>query len=109
MAVKSGFLKKQSGGKIRTWNERWFVLKGDQLHYSKEEDGKPIVSGSNVVICILATLPYIIFTESKPHSLTPFEIACFSQLTHLLTFRSEEHLTEVHSLLAPPFQQISML
>ena len=41
--LKSGYLKKQ-GGKMRGWNERWFVLKGDHLHYHKDENGKSSVS-----------------------------------------------------------------
>ncbi|XP_076826160.1 uncharacterized protein LOC143473090 isoform X2 [Clavelina lepadiformis] len=51
--LKSGYLRKQ-GGMIKTWNERWFVLKGDQLHYYKEKEGKLIASiflpGNHVVM-----------------------------------------------------------
>ncbi|XP_069711482.1 rho GTPase-activating protein 24 isoform X2 [Phaenicophaeus curvirostris] len=36
-AIKCGWLRKQ-GGFVKTWHTRWFVLKGDQLHYFKDED-----------------------------------------------------------------------
>nr|XP_038947750.1 rho GTPase-activating protein 24 isoform X1 [Rattus norvegicus] len=36
-ATKCGWLRKQ-GGFVKTWHTRWFVLKGDQLHYFKDED-----------------------------------------------------------------------
>ena len=43
-AVKCGWLRKQ-GGFVKTWHTRWFVLKGDQLYYFKDEDEtKPLVS-----------------------------------------------------------------
>ncbi|XP_066243285.1 rho GTPase-activating protein 24 isoform X1 [Saccopteryx leptura] len=35
--TKCGWLRKQ-GGFVKTWHTRWFVLKGDQLHYFKDED-----------------------------------------------------------------------
>uniref|UniRef100_A0A4W3HXW8 Rho GTPase-activating protein 24 n=1 Tax=Callorhinchus milii TaxID=7868 RepID=A0A4W3HXW8_CALMI len=35
--IKCGWLRKQ-GGFVKTWHTRWFVLKGDQLHYYKDED-----------------------------------------------------------------------
>ncbi|XP_012626365.1 rho GTPase-activating protein 24 isoform X1 [Microcebus murinus] len=36
-AIKCGWLRKQ-GGFVKTWHTRWFVLKGDQLCYFKDED-----------------------------------------------------------------------
>lgn len=43
-ALKCGWLRKQ-GGFVKTWHTRWFVLKGDQLYYFKDEDEtKPLVS-----------------------------------------------------------------
>ncbi|XP_035582169.1 rho GTPase-activating protein 24 isoform X1 [Zalophus californianus] len=36
-AMKCGWLRKQ-GGFVKTWHTRWFVLKGDQLYYYKDED-----------------------------------------------------------------------
>ncbi|XP_034860486.1 rho GTPase-activating protein 24 isoform X1 [Mirounga leonina] len=36
-AMKCGWLRKQ-GGFVKTWHTRWFVLKGDQLYYFKDED-----------------------------------------------------------------------
>ncbi|KAI4585505.1 hypothetical protein MJG53_005739 [Ovis ammon polii x Ovis aries] len=43
-AVKCGWLRKQ-GGFVKTWHTRWFVLKGDQLYYFKDEDEtKPLVA-----------------------------------------------------------------
>lgn len=43
-AIKRGWLRKQ-GGFVKTWHTRWFVLKGDQLYYFKDEDEtKPLVS-----------------------------------------------------------------
>ncbi|XP_038625196.1 rho GTPase-activating protein 24 isoform X1 [Tachyglossus aculeatus] len=36
-AAKCGWLRKQ-GGFVKTWHTRWFVLKGDQLYYFKDED-----------------------------------------------------------------------
>lgn len=43
-AMKCGWLRKQ-GGFVKTWHTRWFVLKGDQLYYFKDEDEtKPLVS-----------------------------------------------------------------
>lgn len=43
--MKCGWLRKQ-GGFVKTWHTRWFVLKGDQLYYFKDEDEtKPLVSG----------------------------------------------------------------
>uniref|UniRef100_A0A8C9SCJ0 Rho GTPase-activating protein 24 n=1 Tax=Scleropages formosus TaxID=113540 RepID=A0A8C9SCJ0_SCLFO len=35
--VRCGWLRKQ-GGFVKTWHTRWFVLKGDQLYYYKDED-----------------------------------------------------------------------
>lgn len=35
--IKCGWLRKQ-GGFVKTWHTRWFVLKGDQLYYFKDED-----------------------------------------------------------------------
>lgn len=44
VAIKCGWLRKQ-GGFVKTWHTRWFVLKGDQLYYFKDEDEtKPLVS-----------------------------------------------------------------
>ncbi|XP_058693924.1 rho GTPase-activating protein 24 isoform X1 [Poecile atricapillus] len=37
VAIKCGWLRKQ-GGFVKTWHTRWFVLKGDQLCYFKDED-----------------------------------------------------------------------
>ncbi|XP_023580473.1 rho GTPase-activating protein 24-like isoform X3 [Trichechus manatus latirostris] len=40
--MKCGWLRKQ-GGFVKTWHTRWFVLKGDQLYYFKdEEETKPL-------------------------------------------------------------------
>ncbi|XP_027240598.1 rho GTPase-activating protein 24 isoform X3 [Cricetulus griseus] len=42
-ATKCGWLRKQ-GGFVKTWHTRWFVLKGDQLYYFKDEDEtKPLL------------------------------------------------------------------
>uniref|UniRef100_A0AAY4C4P5 Rho GTPase-activating protein 24 n=1 Tax=Denticeps clupeoides TaxID=299321 RepID=A0AAY4C4P5_9TELE len=35
--VRCGWLRKQ-GGFVKTWHTRWFVLRGDQLYYYKDED-----------------------------------------------------------------------
>ncbi|XP_061657109.1 rho GTPase-activating protein 24 isoform X2 [Syngnathoides biaculeatus] len=35
--IKCGWLRKQ-GGFVKTWHNRWFVLRGDQLFYYKDED-----------------------------------------------------------------------
>ncbi|KAG1943620.1 rho GTPase-activating protein [Pimephales promelas] len=35
--LRCGWLRKQ-GGFVKTWHTRWFVLRGDQLHYYKDED-----------------------------------------------------------------------
>ncbi|KAL7982122.1 hypothetical protein Chor_001179 [Crotalus horridus] len=41
-AIKCGWLRKQ-GGFVKTWHTRWFVLKGEQLYYFKDEDeAKPL-------------------------------------------------------------------
>lgn len=41
--IRCGWLRKQ-GGFVKTWHSRWFVLRGDQLHYYKdEEETKPLV------------------------------------------------------------------
>ncbi|XP_078258100.1 rho GTPase-activating protein 24 isoform X2 [Rhinoraja longicauda] len=50
--IKCGWLRKQ-GGFVKTWHTRWFVLKGDQLHYYKDEDenrplGTIFLPGNNV-------------------------------------------------------------
>ncbi|XP_054845810.1 rho GTPase-activating protein 24 isoform X1 [Eublepharis macularius] len=37
VARKCGWLRKQ-GGFVKTWHTRWFVLKGEQLYYFKDED-----------------------------------------------------------------------
>ncbi|XP_055967366.1 rho GTPase-activating protein 24 isoform X1 [Sorex fumeus] len=52
-AVKCGWLRKQ-GGFVKTWHTRWFVLKGDQLYYFKDEDetkplGTIFLPGNKVV------------------------------------------------------------
>ncbi|XP_053111918.1 rho GTPase-activating protein 24 isoform X1 [Hemicordylus capensis] len=42
VAIKCGWLRKQ-GGFVKTWHTRWFVLKGEQLCYFKdEEETKPL-------------------------------------------------------------------
>ncbi|KAM7368867.1 hypothetical protein PAMP_013172 [Pampus punctatissimus] len=35
--IRCGWLRKQ-GGFVKTWHNRWFVLRGDQLHYYKDEE-----------------------------------------------------------------------
>lgn len=35
--IRCGWLKKQ-GGFVKTWHSRWFVLRGEQLHYYKDEE-----------------------------------------------------------------------
>lgn len=41
--IRCGWLRKQ-GGFVKTWHSRWFVLRGDQLYYYKdEEETKPLV------------------------------------------------------------------
>lgn len=35
--VRCGWLRKQ-GGFVKTWHSRWFVLRGDQLQYYKDEE-----------------------------------------------------------------------
>uniref|UniRef100_A0A8C9A606 Rho GTPase-activating protein 24 n=1 Tax=Prolemur simus TaxID=1328070 RepID=A0A8C9A606_PROSS len=52
-AVRCGWLRKQ-GGFVKTWHTRWFVLKGDQLYYFKDEDetkplGTIFLPGNKVV------------------------------------------------------------
>ncbi|XP_077332529.1 rho GTPase-activating protein 24 isoform X1 [Lithobates pipiens] len=52
-AIKCGWLRKQ-GGFVKTWHTRWFVLKGDQLYYFKDEDemkplGTIFLPGNRVV------------------------------------------------------------
>ncbi|KAG8134355.1 hypothetical protein E2320_007467, partial [Naja naja] len=37
VAIKCGWLRKQ-GGFVKTWHTRWFVLRGEQLYYFKDED-----------------------------------------------------------------------
>ncbi|XP_040182504.1 rho GTPase-activating protein 24 isoform X1 [Rana temporaria] len=51
--IKCGWLRKQ-GGFVKTWHTRWFVLKGDQLYYFKDEDemkplGTIFLPGNRVV------------------------------------------------------------
>ncbi|XP_053559356.1 rho GTPase-activating protein 24 isoform X1 [Bombina bombina] len=51
--IKCGWLRKQ-GGFVKTWHTRWFVLKGDQLYYYKDEDemkplGTIFLPGNRVV------------------------------------------------------------
>ncbi len=42
--IRCGWLRKQ-GGFVKTWHSRWFVLRGDQLYYYKdEEETKALVS-----------------------------------------------------------------
>ncbi|XP_043911580.1 rho GTPase-activating protein 22-like [Protopterus annectens] len=39
--LKAGWLKKQTGI-MKNWQQRWFVLRGEQLHYYKDaEETKP--------------------------------------------------------------------
>uniref|UniRef100_A0AAV2IR31 PH domain-containing protein n=1 Tax=Knipowitschia caucasica TaxID=637954 RepID=A0AAV2IR31_KNICA len=35
--VRCGWLRKQ-GGFVKTWHNRWFVLRGEQLYYYKDEE-----------------------------------------------------------------------
>ncbi|KAI5096307.1 rho GTPase-activating protein 24 isoform X1 [Silurus meridionalis] len=35
--LRCGWLRKQ-GGFVKTWHSRWFVLRGEQLYYYKDED-----------------------------------------------------------------------
>lgn len=42
--IRCGWLRKQ-GGFVKTWHSRWFVLRGEQLYYYKdEEETKALVS-----------------------------------------------------------------
>lgn len=42
--LRRGWLRKQ-GGFVKTWHSRWFVLRGEQLYYYKDEDeSKALVS-----------------------------------------------------------------
>ncbi|KAJ7986807.1 hypothetical protein DPEC_G00332210 [Dallia pectoralis] len=50
--VRCGWLRKQ-GGFVKTWHTRWFVLRGEQLHYYKDEEetkalGTIILPGNRV-------------------------------------------------------------
>lgn len=36
-AIRCGWLRKQ-GGFVKTWHSRWFVLRGEQLYYYKDEE-----------------------------------------------------------------------
>ncbi|XP_077157102.1 rho GTPase-activating protein 24 isoform X1 [Paroedura picta] len=52
-AIKRGWLRKQ-GGFVKTWHTRWFVLKGEQLCYFKDEDetkplGTILLPGNRVI------------------------------------------------------------
>lgn len=47
--LRSGWLRKQ-GGMIKTWNERWFVLRKNRLNYYKEQDeSKLLVRAFNLL------------------------------------------------------------
>jgi hypothetical protein len=35
--IKTGWLRKQ-GGNFKTWNNRWFVIRGDQMYYYTKDD-----------------------------------------------------------------------
>ncbi|GCC28582.1 hypothetical protein chiPu_0007013 [Chiloscyllium punctatum] len=49
-ALKSGWLKKQRSI-MKNWQQRWFVLRGEQLYYYKdEEENKPQVMHKGVII-----------------------------------------------------------
>ncbi|XP_048365359.1 rho GTPase-activating protein 24 isoform X1 [Sphaerodactylus townsendi] len=53
VAIKCGWLRKQ-GGFVKTWHTRWFVLKGEQLYYFKDEDetkplGTVFLPGNRVI------------------------------------------------------------
>lgn len=44
---RRGWLRKQ-GGFVKTWHTRWFVLRGDQLHYYKDEDETKALVSQNL-------------------------------------------------------------
>ena len=42
--LRRGWLRKQ-GGFVKTWHSRWFVLRGDQLYYYRDEDENKALVG----------------------------------------------------------------
>eukprot|EP00283_Hemiselmis_rufescens_P025459 CAMPEP_0173466422 /NCGR_PEP_ID=MMETSP1357-20121228/73262_1 /TAXON_ID=77926 /ORGANISM="Hemiselmis rufescens, Strain PCC563" /LENGTH=346 /DNA_ID=CAMNT_0014434475 /DNA_START=94 /DNA_END=1131 /DNA_ORIENTATION=+ len=59
---KAGWLKKQSS-RMRSWNERWFVLKDGCVYYFR----KPPVWGQNVQLCGYVPLhPSLVVQEGEP-------------------------------------------
>uniref|UniRef100_A0A8C2X8V4 Rho GTPase-activating protein 24 n=1 Tax=Cyclopterus lumpus TaxID=8103 RepID=A0A8C2X8V4_CYCLU len=40
--IRCGWLRKQ-GGFVKTWHSRWFVLRGDQLNYYKDEEESKVL------------------------------------------------------------------
>ncbi|TRY98652.1 hypothetical protein DNTS_005897 [Danionella cerebrum] len=48
--LRCGWLRKQ-GGFVKTWHSRWFVLRGDQLHYYKDEDETKALKSGYLKAC----------------------------------------------------------
>ncbi|GAA6069243.1 rho GTPase-activating protein 24 isoform X1 [Tachysurus ichikawai] len=54
--LRHGWLRKQ-GGFVKTWHSRWFVLRGEQLYYYKDEDESKALSLLrlwNDLICLMS-------------------------------------------------------
>lgn len=67
--IRCGWLRKQ-GGFVKTWHTRWFVLKGDQLYYYKDEDEtKALVSTYLIIFHFLFVFFLRVFIYKVPHFL----------------------------------------
>eukprot|EP00058_Branchiostoma_floridae_P016407 XP_002601895.1 hypothetical protein BRAFLDRAFT_86373 [Branchiostoma floridae] len=66
--LHSGWLRKQ-GGVVKTWQRRWFVLRGDQLfYYTKEDESKLQVCnhGNTAVIATVKELQDVYDRGERP-------------------------------------------
>ncbi|XP_067951118.1 rho GTPase-activating protein 24-like [Watersipora subatra] len=55
--IKSGYLKKQSGF-VKSWTERWFILKGKSLQYFAKEDSHRLQGTIELDHCRVAEISF---------------------------------------------------
>nr|XP_002131601.1 rho GTPase-activating protein 22 isoform X3 [Ciona intestinalis] len=67
--LKSGYLKKLGSNNFKNWSERWFVVKGDSLHYYKDPESKHLGT-----IPLLGSKVNVLPAKAKDSNKYTFEI-----------------------------------
>jgi len=51
---REGWLHKQATTFLKTWQKRWFILKGEQLHYAKDKEASDIRGSFDITGCVIS-------------------------------------------------------